>query len=272
MAYQILGDVHTHTMFSRHAYSTIAENVAEAQRAGLTFLGSADHFSDMLFEEQSVKNFQFFQNVRIWPRQWDDITLLRSCEVDIIGLDGELFGQGITVSQNIVGQDFRAPMSLYDFVTRGLDYVVASIHNEDFAHGASLAQTTEMYIHVLSEPRVFIIGHPGRSDVPFDLDEVITFARDHHKLIEINEHTLENPTRKYHGVCGRIAERCAELGCGIAVSTDAHICPGIGKFPNVQAMLEEIHFPQELIMNRTLDVFLAEMAAAGVNDLQRQLL
>ena len=272
MAYQILGDVHTHTMFSRHAYSTIAENVAEAQRSGLTFLGSADHFSDMLFEEQSVKNFQFFQNVRIWPRQWNGITLLRSCEVDIIGLGGELFGQDIELTHNIVGQDFREPRSLYDFVTRGLDYVVASIHNEDFAQGASLAQTTDMFLHVLAEPRVLIIGHPGRSGVPFDLDEVITFARDHHKLIEINEHTLENPARKYHGVCSRIAERCAELGCGIAVSTDAHICPGIGKFPNAQAMLEEIHFPQELIMNRSLDAFLAEMAAASVNDLQGQLL
>ena len=272
MAYQIQGDVHTHTMFSRHAYSTIAENVAEAKRSGLAFLGSADHFSAMLFEEQTVKNFQFFQNVVIWPRQWDGITLLRSCEVDILGLGGELFGQDIEVSQSIVGRNFREPRTLYDFVTRGLDYVVASIHNEEFAHGATLAQTTDMYLHVLEEPRVFIIGHPGRSGVPFDLDEVIGFARDHHKLIEINEHTLEEPSRRHHGVCSRIAERCAELGCGIAVSTDAHIYPGIGKFPHANALLEEIHFPQELIMNRSLDVFLDEMAAAGVNDLRGQLL
>ena len=109
MAYQILGDVHTHTLFSRHAYSTIAENVAEAERSGLTFLGSADHFSAMLFEEQTVKNFQFFQNVRIWPRRWGGITLLRACEVDIIGLEGELFGQDIELTHNIVGRNFREP-------------------------------------------------------------------------------------------------------------------------------------------------------------------
>mgnify|MGYP006929248861 CR=1 FL=1 len=28
MAYRILGDVHTHTLYSRHAYSTIQENLS----------------------------------------------------------------------------------------------------------------------------------------------------------------------------------------------------------------------------------------------------
>ena len=38
-------DVHTHTLYSRHAYSTILENVAAAKEAGLELLGSTDHFS-----------------------------------------------------------------------------------------------------------------------------------------------------------------------------------------------------------------------------------
>ena len=37
-------DVHTHTLYSRHAYSTILENVAAAKEAGLELLGSTDHF------------------------------------------------------------------------------------------------------------------------------------------------------------------------------------------------------------------------------------
>ena len=38
--------------------------------------------------------------------------------------------------------------------------------------------------------RVFDLGHVGRAGVPFDLDEVLTAAKERHKLIEINEHSL----------------------------------------------------------------------------------
>ena len=38
MPYTIAADIHTHTLASRHAYSTIAENVAAARAAGLELL------------------------------------------------------------------------------------------------------------------------------------------------------------------------------------------------------------------------------------------
>lgn len=267
MPYQIKGDIHTHTMFSRHAYSTIGENVAAAKAAGLEILGSADHFSSMLFCEQDIKNFQFFCNVEIWPRVWDGVTVLRGAEVDILSLDGKLFGQDIVCTQNIAGRPFKRERTLFEWVTGALDYLVASVHNDVFAEGASLAQGTEMYIRALEDPKVFVLGHTGRSGVDYDLDEVLTVAKEKHKLIEINEHTLESARGHRNKMCTAIAERCAELGVGIAVNTDAHIHTNIGKFPYAMSFLEEIHFPQELIMNRNRDVLLGELAASGVCDL-----
>ena len=44
-----------------------------------------------------------------------------------------------------------------------------------------------MYLNVLAEPKVFILGHVGRSGCRSDVDAVLTAARDAHKLIEINE-------------------------------------------------------------------------------------
>ena len=268
MSYQILGDVHTHTFFSRHAYSTIAENVAEARAMGLTFLGSADHFGNMLFDEQTIKNFQYFTNVGVWPRDWRGIAVLRACEADICSLEGRLFGQDVPVRANIVDHPLSAEKSLYEMVTSGLDYVVASVHNRDFAEGCTVAQGTEMYERVLEAPEVFIIGHPGRSGVPFDIDEVLTCAKERHKLIEINEHTFVQG--RAYPICQTIAERCAELGVGIEVSTDAHVCMEVGRFGHAQEMLERIHFPQELIANRSLDAFLEALAAAGVCDLREE--
>ena len=265
MSYEILGDVHTHTLYSRHAYSTIQENVEAAVAAGLEILGSADHFSCMLFPEQHLRNFQYFTNMGIWPRTWHGVTLLRACEVDIVGLRGELFGQDIVIDRDITDRRLDERRMLFDRVASGMDYMVASVHNREFAEGASLAQTTEMYVRALENPKVFILGHTGRSSVPYDLDEVLTCAKEHHKLIEINEHSLDfDKDGRFHDTCGAIAERCAELGVGISVDSDAHMAWQIGRFDRVKAMLEEIHFPQELIMNRGREPFLRELAAAGL--------
>ena len=268
MTYSILGDVHTHTLFSRHAYSTIAENVAAARAAGLEVYGAADHFSCMLFPDQHLRNFQYFINMDVWPRVWDGVTVLRGCEVDIVSLDGGLFGQDLPCSFNITDESDPSTWrdTLFARVTRNLDYVVASVHNKAFAEGASVAQVTDMYTAALEHDKVFILGHTGRSGLEYDLDTVLTCAKEKHKLIEINEHSLNSGTR-HHGVCRKIAERCAELGVGVCVNSDAHIALDIGKFSAVESMLEEIHFPEELIVNRGRAPFLRELAASGVCDL-----
>lgn len=271
MPYQILGDVHTHTLYSRHAYSTIAENVAAAKAAGLEILGSADHYSCMLYPEQDLRNFQFFINTEVWPRVWDGVTVVRGAEADIVGLQGELFGQDIPAASDISGRAFGNTRSLFERVTSGLDYLVASVHDSTFTQGATLAQTTQMYVGALENPKVFILGHTGRSGVPYDLDEVLTCAKEKHKLIEINEHSIEAGTSSRHYErCRAIAQRCAELGVGIAVNSDAHLALAIGRYRNTYAMLEEIHFPQELIMNRGRDPFLRELAAAKICDLSAE--
>ncbi len=263
MSYRILGDVHTHTLYSRHAYSTVAENVAAARARGLEIYGATDHLSGMLFPEQHIRNFQFFINTEVWPREWDGVTVLHGCEIDIEGLDGSLFGQDIPVSESITGDSKGREFTLFDVTTHSADYLIASVHSSRFAEGASISHFTDMYCAALEQNKVFILGHTGRSGLPYDLDTVLTCAKEKHKLIEINEHSLRDTTR-YHGVCRSIAERCAELGVGIAVSSDAHIAHDIGVYATAEAMLEEIHFPEELIMNRGREPFLAELAASGV--------
>lgn len=268
MAYEFRCDAHTHTLYSRHAYSTIMENLQAARNAGLELLGSADHFSSMLFPTAHIRNFQYFLNMDVWPRIYDGVVLLRGAEADIVDLDGGLYGQDIVVSSSIVGRAYQEEKTLFERVSDNLDYLVASVHNGDFARGASIEDATRMYLNVLAEPKVFILGHVGRSGVPFDVDAVLTAARDAHKLIEINEHSLQRgPQSRTFKTCREIARRCAELGVGITASTDAHIACDIGEMPTVAELLASVVFPEELVMNRSAAAFLDEMAAAGVCDL-----
>ena len=44
---RITCDVHTHSLYSRHAYSTVEENVRAAAEHGFELLGVTDHFSSM---------------------------------------------------------------------------------------------------------------------------------------------------------------------------------------------------------------------------------
>lgn len=261
-------DIHTHTLFSRHAYSTIGECVAEAEAAGLELLGSTDHYSIMISAAPSnspafVRDYQHFINFDVWPREWNGVYVMRGVEADIVDLRGNLFGWDIVLREGITGSAFLNEHTLKEHVWSRVDYAIASIHDRTFAEGASIAQTTDMYVRVLEDEKVLAIGHPGRAGVPFDVDAVLLAAKEHGKLIEINEHSFQ---RHYgticHQSCRRIAERCAELGVMIATSTDAHIACDVGRFDAVRALLEEIHFPLELVATRSKDAFLQVLGAA----------
>ncbi len=266
----VLCDVHTHTLYSRHSYSTLEENVRAAAEAGLELIGSADHFSAMLEPgvelagDPELRNYQFFLNQNVWPRSWHGVTLLRAAEADIVDLDGHLFGHGYPQPTNISFGAYADVLDLDERIFLGLDYVIASVHYKGFTEDASLTQNTDMYIHALEDPKVLILGHIGRSGVEIDFDAVITAARDMHKLIELNESSLTFRSERAER-CHTVAERCAELGCPVSLGSDAHISTCVGRFDAIGRMLDEIDFPPELIASRTQDTFLAALDAAGLS-------
>ena len=258
-------DVHTHTIFSRHAYSTIEENVRAAAEMRVELLGSTDHFSAMVHPaidgEYDLRDFQHFLNVHSWPRIWNGVRLLHGVEADIVDVDGHLFGHGIVCGHDITGRALRRPINLKERVFDECDYVIASVHDRSWAEGASLALTSECYVRALEDPKVLILGHTGRSSMPYDLGEVLTVAKERGKLIEINEATFgDHPSARQS--CRRIAERCAEMGVMISTGTDAHISYGIGRFDHVRSMLEEIRFPQKLVATRDAQTFLDVLGRA----------
>lgn len=263
---RVLCDTHTHTLFSRHSYSTIEECVRAAADRGLELYGATDHYSAMLYPEhggqQDVRDFQFFMNFEVWPRVWHGVQVMHGCEADIVDLEGHLFGYDVPVTHTLGGDVRRKPTTLKDIVFRDCDYVVASVHGQDFAKGANSVQVTEMYLRALDDPKVLMLGHIGRTGLPIDVDAVVTAVRDQHKLIEINETSLRRPGNTKR--CRTIAERCAELGCSIAVNSDAHIATDIGHFECAEAMLDEIGFPEELIANRNAAAFREALTAVGL--------
>ena len=266
---RILCDVHTHTVFSRHAYSTVEENVRAAAEAGLELLASTDHFSGMLEPgvgqsgDCQLRDYQFFLNQGVWPRTWHGVTLLRGVEADIVDLEGNLFGHGFPHPANISFGTYGEVLDLDERVLSNLDFAIASVHGKGFTETASRSQNTRMYIKALEHPKVLILGHIGRSGVDFDVDEVLTAARDLGKLIEINETSLVHRAER-SSLCRSIAVRCAELGCPVSLGSDAHISCQVGRFEASAALLDEIGFPEDLVASRNRDSFLAALKNARI--------
>ena len=144
-----------------------------------------------------------------------------------------------------------------------MDYCIASVHRNSFAKGESALACTKLYLEAMKHPKILILGHIGRSGLPFEIDPVLLAAKEQNVLIEINEHSMDegSETKKR---CEAIAVRCAELGVPISVSSDAHIALKIGEYQKVESLLEKIHFPEELIMTRDKESFLQHMKKAGL--------
>lgn len=250
--YEIKTDTHMHTICSGHAYSTIEENVRAASEQGMEAIGITDHFSGLFVSETTLDRYGHFGNYAALPKEWYGVRLFSGAETDIVDLDGRLFGHNLEIPFSYKD---RKP-TYQQWLTRGVDYQIASIHARDFTEGASLVQTTEMYCKAMDNPKVLIIGHIGRAGVPFDLDTVLLAAKEKGVFIEINEASLGYP-EKVTSLCRSVAVRCAELGVSISVGSDAHASYYVGKFDKAQSFLSEIHFPQELIGTRNRETFSA---------------
>jgi putative hydrolase len=252
-------DCHVHTLFSGHAYSTVRDNILEAKERGLQGIGITDHFGGLFFPvdlataepDRVFATIGHMLNPTALPKVWHGVRLYWGVEIDIDDTHGNLYGHDII-------RKMRKDMSLADAVLSRCDYAIASVHSLADEGKFSVSEGTRMYLKALENPKVKILGHIGRAGIPFDIDEVLTAAKSAGKVIEINDHSLSFK-QEVTDTCHAIAIRCAELGVKIAVNSDAHSAAEVGVFTTALTMLEDIGFPQELVVNTDIATFEAAM-------------
>ena len=79
-------DVHTHTIMSGHAYSTLQEMVAAAQQKKLDILGITEHAPGIPGTCHPI----YFRNLHVVPRQMGDLRLMLGAELNILDTKGTL--------------------------------------------------------------------------------------------------------------------------------------------------------------------------------------
>ena len=74
-----LFDLHTHTIASGHAYSTLKENMDEAYNKGLLAYGFSEHSEAV---PGSCKNI-YFMNFKVIPRRYKGMLILSNCWLNL---------------------------------------------------------------------------------------------------------------------------------------------------------------------------------------------
>ena len=80
-------------------------------------------------------------------------------------------------------------------------------------------------------------------------------AKEHGKVLELNNHSLE-PSCFRQGAKENDTEMlklCMKYQVPVVMSSDAHFDSAINEFESVRSLLEELDFPEELVLNRSAD-------------------
>ena len=242
----LIADTHTHTMASTHAYSTLQENVAAAARKGLYALAVTDHGALM----PGAPGKWYFENLRVVPRHLDGVLILRGEETNVIDGDG---------NTDLLSSDLET-----------LEWIVASIHRpvfnrftSDGRHGwkpvdspkpATVEEVTGAWLNIAKNPRVNVIGHSGTADYVYDYEKVVQEFGRNGKLIELNESTFGIRKSSVPN-CRKIMELCKKYSVPVIVDSDAHFSTHIGCFECGLRLLKELDFPEELVVNSSVERF-----------------
>ncbi len=230
---KIIADMHTHTIASTHAYGTVNEMVRQAADIGLYAIGITDHGPAM----PGCPREWYFNNFAAIPSTYLGVRVLMGAEANITDFDGNL----------------DLPKENLD----RLEWIVASLHLPTLDMSIikpTIETCTALYLNAAENPYINVIGHSDSPFFAYDYEKVIPVFAEKGKLVEINDATFK---RKRDCVenCIRIAKICKKVGAPVIVNTDAHFMTDLGKAEGSLRMLEEINFPEELVVNSPVERF-----------------
>lgn len=224
-------DMHTHTIASGHAFSTLQEMAKAGAEKGLKLLGITEHTSSVPGTCDPI----YFRNLHVVPRQMYGIELMLGAEINILDTQGNIDAD--------------------EALMKRLDLRIAGIHQICYESG-SVEENTYGLIQVIRHPYIQIISHPGDGTAQLNFEPIVQASKTYGTLLEINNSSLK-PTR--NKVDARennltLLRLCKQYEVPVILGSDAHISFDIANYEYLYELLHETEFPEDLIVNRSVDV------------------
>ncbi len=224
---KIKADLHTHTVVSGHAYSSMQEMVKAASEKGIELLGITEHGPSV----PGTCNPIYFRNMHVVPRNMYGVQLLLGCEINILDCNGTLDLSNDEMSR--------------------LDIRIAGIHGICW-QGGDEDQNTAGVIKVMENPMIHMISHPGDGTARLNLERLVQASKDTGTILEINNHSLSPHRSKRQAAIPNNLELlrlCKQYEVPVLLGSDAHISFQIADYTNLYPLLAETEFPESLILN-----------------------
>ena len=225
-------DVHTHTVASGHAFSTLQEMAQAAADKGLKLLGITEHSPGI----PGTCNPIYFRNIHVVPRQMYGIELMLGAEINIT--------------------DTKGTLDLDESYLNLLDLRIAGIHSLCYSQGTKEENTYGM-VQAISNPYINIISHPGDGTADLNFEPIVLAAKEHHTLLEINNSSLKPSRGKKQARPNNleILRLSKKYEVPVILGSDAHISFDIATYDYALQLVAETEFPEELIMNTSVEKF-----------------
>lgn len=224
--------MHTHTLASGHAFSTLQEMAQAGAEKGLKLLGITEHTSGIPGTCDPI----YFRNLHVVPRRMYGIELMLGAEINI--LDG------------------KGNLDADEDLMKRLDIRIAGIHSLCYEQG-TIEENTYGMIQAIRHPYIQIISHPGDGTAKLDFEPIVLAAKTCGTLLEINNSSLK-PTRNKVDARDnniRILRLCKKYEVPVILGSDAHISFDIANYEYLYSLLQDTEFPESLIVNRSVDIF-----------------
>jgi len=200
----IRGDLHMHTE-ATDGRDTIRAMAEAAMARGLKYIAITDHSKNLAMTNglDDARAIEHVRRIREVDRELQSeyggkIRVLPGIEVDILA-DGSIDLEDSTLAQ--------------------MDIVIGSVHS---AFNQPKEEMTERVLRAIENPHIRILGHPtgrkvlNREPYAIDIERVLRRAAELGVAVEHNASPARADLSDVH------LRRAKELGCKIAVNTDAH--------------------------------------------------
>jgi putative hydrolase len=135
-----------------------------------------------------------------------------------------------------------------------MDLTIASLHTPCIRPG-SRAYNTEACLNAMKNPYVNILGHPDDPRYPVDYLALVQCASEYHVLLELNNSSLRpgGSRKNARPLDVEMLKLCMEYRVPIVMGSDAHVDTDVGCHDLSLNLLDELHFPEDLVINRSVN-------------------
>jgi len=237
---RLLADLHTHSVASGHAYSTVGELASSAAGKGLELIAVTDHGPCL----PGAPHEWHFGNLKIVPSVLAGVRILKGVEANPV-------------------PDTDNGIDLPDRLLEVLDFVAVGLHPTAGYDESDMDELTEVLLRAIANPLVDMITHPGNPSFPVHIDRVIEACVAHGVIVEFNNSSYEPAGTRSRDTSRELAfaRAAAEAGAYVAIDSDAHYHAHVGRFDRALEVAAAVGVAEDRVVNRDAATVLAHLTA-----------